>query len=253
MSVSSSDDASDTFWPGYVDAVTNLAINLLFVIAVMAIVVISSIMQMAKMTETPANLAHEKLQAKNQEVSDSKKLAELEKQLATTQAALKEALSKSTSQAQSASQSTQSTPSTQTQKQAANGGSAGNSGENTQEEVVQASEKKVKSSGNNSLEVSKKGIVVAFSSDVVELSDKEATELLTKMAALGTVKTAHWQVAVVSPKGFSEAIRLAYYRASAVRNVLLKNGVPPSAIDMRVVESASAGADNARVMVKLLP
>ena len=40
MSVSSSDDASDTFWPGYVDAVTNLAINLLFVIAVMAIILI---------------------------------------------------------------------------------------------------------------------------------------------------------------------------------------------------------------------
>ena len=41
---SDSNDASDIFWPGYVDAVTNLAINLLFVIAVMSIVVISTIM-----------------------------------------------------------------------------------------------------------------------------------------------------------------------------------------------------------------
>ena len=41
---SESNDASDIFWPGYVDAVTNLAINLLFVIAVMSIVVISTIM-----------------------------------------------------------------------------------------------------------------------------------------------------------------------------------------------------------------
>ena len=93
--------------------------------------------------------------------------------------------------------------------------------------------------------------MVAFSADVVELSDKEATELLGKMAAIASVKTSRWQVAVVSPKGFSEAIRLAYYRASAVRNVLLKNGVPASAIDLRVVESTSTAADNARVMVKL--
>lgn len=247
MSVSTSDDASDTFWPGYVDAVTNLAINLLFVIAVMAIVVISAIMQMAKMTETPASVAHAKLQAKSPESRDAKKIAELEKQLTTTQAALKEALAKS------AAQSSQTTTSTQTQKQSANGGSAGNSGENTQEEVIQASEKKVKATGNNTLEANRKGIVVAFSADVVEMSDKEATELVSKMSAVAAVKTSHWQIAVVSPKGFSEAIRLAYYRASAVRNVLLKNGVPASAIDMRVVESASTGADNSRVMVKLQP
>jgi hypothetical protein len=48
MSVSSnSDDASDIFWPGYVDAVTNLAINLLFVIAVMSIVVLAATLQIA--------------------------------------------------------------------------------------------------------------------------------------------------------------------------------------------------------------
>ena len=39
---SDSDDASELFWPGYVDAVTNLAINLLFVIAIMAIVVMTT-------------------------------------------------------------------------------------------------------------------------------------------------------------------------------------------------------------------
>jgi hypothetical protein len=45
MAVSESNDASDIFWPGYVDAISNLAINLLFVIAVMAIVVISATLQ----------------------------------------------------------------------------------------------------------------------------------------------------------------------------------------------------------------
>ena len=60
---SDSNDASDIFWPGYVDAVTNLAINLLFVIAVMSIVVISSILQMARMK--PDDHMNESEQSKN--------------------------------------------------------------------------------------------------------------------------------------------------------------------------------------------
>ena len=45
-----SNDGADLFWPGYVDAVTNLAINLLFVIAVMSIVVIGITLQISQMT-----------------------------------------------------------------------------------------------------------------------------------------------------------------------------------------------------------
>ena len=59
---SHSDDTSDIFWPGYVDAVTNLAINLLFVIAVMSIVVLAAILQISELSkkktvegETPTN------------------------------------------------------------------------------------------------------------------------------------------------------------------------------------------------------
>eukprot|EP01034_Spumella_vulgaris_P031914 gene31914-39429_t len=42
---SESNDASDIFWPGYVDAISNLAINLLFVIAVMCIVILSFVLE----------------------------------------------------------------------------------------------------------------------------------------------------------------------------------------------------------------
>ena len=54
MSVSSdSGDASEIFWPGYVDAVTNLAINLLFVIAVMSIITLATSLELMK---KPKNL-----------------------------------------------------------------------------------------------------------------------------------------------------------------------------------------------------
>ncbi len=36
---SSSDDGSDIFWPGYVDAVTNLVLNLLFLLTIMTVAV----------------------------------------------------------------------------------------------------------------------------------------------------------------------------------------------------------------------
>lgn len=49
-----SDEAADIFWPGYVDAVTNLAINLLFVIAVMSIVVLGATLQISQMTKKKA-------------------------------------------------------------------------------------------------------------------------------------------------------------------------------------------------------
>lgn len=48
---SNSDDDSGIFWPGYVDAVTNLAINLLFVIAVMALSILAAVLQIGKMKD----------------------------------------------------------------------------------------------------------------------------------------------------------------------------------------------------------
>jgi hypothetical protein len=47
--VTDSNDVSDIFWPGYVDAIANLAINLLFVIAIMAIVVIAATLQVQEL------------------------------------------------------------------------------------------------------------------------------------------------------------------------------------------------------------
>ena len=41
---SDSGEAADIFWPGYVDAVTNLAINLLFVIYLSSLILIVSTM-----------------------------------------------------------------------------------------------------------------------------------------------------------------------------------------------------------------
>lgn len=96
------------------------------------------------------------------------------------------------------------------------------------------------------------GVVVVFANDVIELSDSEAVDLVRKLSAAGAIKNVRWELRVISPKGFSEAVRMAYYRLNSLRNILLKNGVNSADIDMRVLE-AESGGNNARVLVKPAP
>jgi hypothetical protein len=107
--------------------------------------------------------------------------------------------------------------------------------------------------GQSSMNTVGAGLIVNFDPKVVTLSPEEGKDVITRLEAFGPVKTTRWQITVISPKGFSESARLAYYRAVAVRNVLIQNGVPGEQINMRVVESAQAGADSARVTVNPSP
>ena len=76
---------------------------------------------------------------------------------------------------------------------------------------------------------------------------------MTKLNTFGGIKSTRWQVTVISPKGFSEALRLSYYRANAVRNALIENGTPSNAIEIKIMESTQSGANNAKVLVRPQP
>jgi outer membrane protein OmpA-like peptidoglycan-associated protein len=97
------------------------------------------------------------------------------------------------------------------------------------------------------------GLVVNFAKDAITLTSAESSEIVTKLATFGNLRTNRWLITVISPKGFSEALRLSYYRANTVRNVLIENGVVGGAIDLKIQESTQAGANNAKVLVKLQP
>jgi hypothetical protein len=320
-SASDSNDASDIFWPGYVDAVTNLAINLLFVIAVMSIVVLTSVLQMAKLkpeeyvpkttevtqgkdsstnasTQSPdsqpamvqsaqqVQQALDKVKAamaqsasavidKSSESAkhdgateqalkallsaldqNSKELApgKLEKMLADKAAA--EKLSSEQEQALKKLQKELQALKTGQAQQRGPQGSAddtGGTGDTSgRADVVNATQNKQapKSGPSEFQTLNAGGLVVVFGKDVVELSDKEVSELIQKMSQISPLSEGQWLIQVISPKGFSEATRLAYYRVNNIRNAMLKNGVQASAIEMRVVESESTGANNARVLVR---
>jgi outer membrane protein OmpA-like peptidoglycan-associated protein len=238
---SESNDASDIFWPGYVDAISNLAINLLFVIAVMCIVILSFVLEeTTKGKPQPGDAPVVSQSASNQASKDATAAMQ---QLQKENAKLKQEL--------------------QSLQQASAAGSSGASGSPQRSnvannipktETVNARQEVMKhEKGQSSMNTVGAGLIVNFDPKVVTLSPEEGKDVITRLEAFGPVKTTRWQITVISPKGFSESARLAYYRAVAVRNVLIQNGVPGEQINMRVVESAQAGADSARVTVNPAP
>lgn len=293
---SNSDDASEIFWPGYVDAVTNLAINLLFVIAVMAIVVITAILQISKMKPQDAATEVPKVQTKETSATEAqqalqqakKAIAEARQSPQSTQQQVQQAMQQAEAALEKSTQSQQlltdnveqlqkklqqlekqaqaeqarmakaqgKTPQASPQTQADNDSEGGTTLEVQQKaEVVQARQRtRSARQGKSDLQdLSAGGVIVVFEPDVIELTDAEAADLLRKLSASGPIKGSRWQLRVVSPKGFSEAARLGYYRLNTLRNVLIKHGAAPADIDMRVVEAEGSAANNARVLVRLMP
>ena len=256
MSVSSnSDDASDIFWPGYVDAVTNLAINLLFVIAVMSIVVLAATLQIAELSKRKATLgptAAETTPAGTPEFT----LAELQDDLRVAQANLKSTQARLVESQQKIKQSEATqipavTPSPSSSSSSSTSASASPIART--ETVAVAASKTPASTEAVSLQDVSGGLVVNFAKDAITLTSAESSEIVTKLATFGNLRTNRWLITVISPKGFSEALRLSYYRANTVRNVLIENGVVGGAIDLKIQESSQAGANNAKVLVKLQP
>ena len=253
MSVSSnSDDASDIFWPGYVDAVTNLAINLLFVIAVMSIVVLAATLQIAELSKRKATLgptAAETTPAGTPEFT----LAELQDDLRVAQANLKSTQARLVESQQKIKQSEATQIPAATPSPSSSSTSASASPIARTETVAVAASKTPASTEAVSLQDVSGGLVVNFAKDAITLTSAESSEIVTKLSTFGNLRTNRWLITVISPKGFSEALRLSYYRANTVRNVLIENGVVGGAIDLKIQESTQAGANNAKVLVKLQP
>jgi outer membrane protein OmpA-like peptidoglycan-associated protein len=224
-----------------VDAISNLAINLLFVIAVMCIVILSFVLEeTTKGKPQPGDAPVVSQSASDQASKDAtaamqqlqKENAKLKQELQSLQQA-SAAASSGASGSPQRSNVVNNTPKTETV--------------NARQEVMKDEK------GQSSMNTVGAGLIVNFDPKVVTLSPEEGKDVITRLDAFGPVKTTRWQITVISPKGFSESARLAYYRAVAVRNVLIQNGVPGEQINMRVVESAQAGADSARVTVNPAP
>jgi type III secretory pathway component EscV len=246
---SESGDAGDLFWPGYVDAVTNLAINLLFVIAVMSIVVIGITLQIAQMTKKKAiEEAQSQQTASSASSTQEKQKGEAAKDAnASTKDPVVSQLQQTISEYQKKLE--------QTQKQLQDAQSKLSTSDSLPMQTVQASQNKpAEPKQPNKLQaMNQQAVMIVFSPDVVTMSPAEVADLMAKLKKISPLNSGRWEINVISPKGFSEAVRLSFYRANAARNALLENGVASQAIEMKINESAQPGADNSKVLVKWLP
>lgn len=335
-----SNDDSGTFWPGYVDAISNLAVNLLFIIAIMAIVVIAYTLQVQELLKrkdraladdiaftvmekkdtqrgSGASAAQSSTNAEsaamqryaggntdrvseqpNSAEGERKSAAGMSAQRTTTEPVTHEVPSPNqtplpavapaggagmsanerqnleqvsrqqqakireqaeeirslqeairTEQQARASIARQTPAAGRAPKEAV--GPEGDEVEAGRVEEVTATRPTPAPDGRNVASAVQSGVIVNFARDVTLLTDAEAQDLAAKLKSFAPLDgTRRWKVSIVTPKGFSEAGRLAFYRANAVRNVLLREGVPGTAIELRVMESDQPTANSARVVAR---
>lgn len=212
-------DGSEIFWPGYVDATTNLALNLLFLLTIMITAVFMFALEMGRASlDASEDPQKKKVQVLPQEKTEPvAEIIALQLEIERLNRLL-----------------------AQRDPQNVKPG-----GLDKTVEATLAEPKPLK--GLDRANVRDFEIVVRFKDEAVALKPEEREELfesLRPVAARGN-STVYVEV----PAGFSEAKRMGFYRAMAVRNLLIEMKVPKEKIDVSVVEGRG-DANASLVMVR---
>ena len=214
MAIGNNNDGSDIFWPGYVDAVTNLVLNLLFLLTIMTVAVFMFAMELGRQHQSTGEARNEaatsteqakaaeskpEVEALRQQVAELKREARIANELLAPQNVV----------------------------------SASSAVRTPKKSIAQATP-----SGG--------GLLVRYADDAVTLTTAEADKLRASLAPI--VASGGARIEVIVPTGFSEAKRMGFYRAMAVRNLLIEMKLPPGRIDVSVREGkAAADASVVRV------
>lgn len=207
-------EGADVFWPGYVDAVTNLVLNLLFLLTVMTVAVFMFAMELGRQhvsTNAPRSDASSRQEIRKR--SPEAEVADLNKQIEELKREVQLAKTESV-------QPLKVLPASQAMR-------------NPDKSVDRAT-------------LVAGGLVVRYTDDAVALTAAEADKLRASLGPI--VSNGKARIEVVVPAGFSEAKRLGFYRAMSVRNLLIEMKMSPERIDVSVREG-KANADAALVRV----
>jgi hypothetical protein len=215
-------DGSDIFWPGYVDATTNLILNLLFLLTILIVAVFMFALELGRSSPVETG---KKLEASGKQ--DTEVVFKATTDPVEENIALKREIQRLNMMlAHQVSQNAQS------------GG---------KEKAVDATSIVPKpQSGLDKTLATDFEIMVRFKDGAVTFTPAEHDRLLELLKpALEGKKTS---IYVEVPAGFSEAKRLGFYRAMAVRNLLIEMNLSGENIDVSVAEGKnSANASLVRV------
>jgi hypothetical protein len=236
------------FWPGYVDAISNLVLNLLFVVAILTIAVFLFAIELGRKQGVQAGALDKDRgvpikTAEQQEKVEKARLEEevntLRKQVATLKAAAATAVVPVPS-----NEVPLTAPVSETAPAATNAATEGRATPKRVEatEKLPQAEKEIEK-----IQYRGAAVVIDFNADAVTLTKNEVGEARKALGSVASSGGARLEVNV--PGSFSETRRLAFYRAMAVRNVLIEMGVPVAKIDVAIKE-AKSGGDSTKVLVR---
>jgi len=228
MSMRHSDsDGSDIFWPGYVDAVTNLVLNLLFLLTIMTVAVFMFALELGRASKGGAD--------KTLNASSKQGSAVISK---TTTDPVKENIALKREIERLNMQLAQRVPQKVQPVQP---------GDLAKTVDVTSSVPKPLS-GVDKTVASDLEVIVRFKDEAVAFTPAEHDRLLESLKPV--VASGKTGIYVDVPAGFSEAKRMGFYRAMAVRNLLIEMKMPKDRIDVSVREGKSSA--NASI-VKVRP
>lgn len=218
-----SNDGSDIFWPGYVDAVTNLVLNLLFLLTVMTVAVFMFALELGRVSA--GGMGEIAVVATNtaSDATPKEREATVVEELKKQNAALKREVVLLTAQ--------------RTPKNVQGGPMV---------TIPGTSAISKPSIGLDITMATDAAVIVRFTDEAVALTAGEQTRLREALKSI--VASGKSRIFVEVPTGFSEAKRMGFYRAMAVRNLLIEMNMPQDRIDVVVREGKTkANASIVRV------
>lgn len=222
-------DGSDIFWPGYVDATTNLILNLLFLLTILIIAVFMFALELGR--TTPIKPETSTKSALEQELAVEP--------VASTNAALQEATAPLLEEViDPLKENIELKVEIERLKMLlAQLSSAETRAGGLMKAVDASSRVPSPLQGLDKAIVSDLEVVVRFKDDAITFTAAERAELLKALQPIVTAGKPKIQVDV--PAGFSEARRMGFYRAMAVRNLLIEMNLPQENIEISVLEGKS--------------
>lgn len=208
-------DGSDIFWPGYVDATTNLILNLLFLLTILIVAVFMFALEMGRTTQGDQDISpaatipqivvgsdNSAMDATQENIALKREIERLKKLLA------EQDMPKAPERAA---------------------------------KVVEVKAKNVKpASGLEKTYASDFELVIRFKDEAIVFTPEEHDRLITALKPV--LAKGQVGIYVEVPVGFSEAKRLGFYRALAVRNLLIEMKHPKDKIDVSVVEGKTSAS-----------
>ena len=208
----SDSDGSDIFWPGYVDAVTNLVLNLLFLLTIMTVAVFMFALELGRASKGGPEKALAAATKQNVEAVSKGKVDPVKENIA-----LKLEVQRLNMMLA---------------KQAADNLQDGNMGMIKTVDVTSTVPEPL--NGLDRAIESDFEIVVRFTEDAVAFTPEEHDRLLETLQPI--IAKGKANILVEVPAGFSEAKRMGYYRMMAVRNLLIEMELPRQNINVSVLE-----------------